>query len=451
MKQCPTCQEEFADKFGFCPVDGTPLNAAAPPVQPVATSQIIEQSVVTSSAPANGDGSAPSNGHSHDAYDAEETVSSQPAHERGEYHLTFIQDEGLVRRLTREVKAVAHDAELTWPEFKRDPVGFTKRTATAYGTAGWKFISQRNVAIATVSAVFFIAFLLTSLFALDRYRRTHEAENPYADLVVQEFIDPNNPIPEEQKKPDKGPAGTETGKGGGSKPQYERPHGGGGGGRDEALPASTGKLPTAQLVPPILTANPNPPKIENPHLPTPVTIDVDPMLIKPDTRDIAYGDPKSTATTPSSGPGHGGGMGDGTGGGVGPGEGGGYGPGRGGNIGGGDRELGGGGRGGGGGGDIDYNRPFQQREVTRKALITFKPEPSFTEDARKNNVTGVVRLRAILSASGAVTGISVVKGLPDGLTEKAIAAAKQIRFTPAEKDGHTVSQYVTLEYNFNIY
>ena len=26
MKRCPTCQEDFADKFGFCPVDGTPLS-----------------------------------------------------------------------------------------------------------------------------------------------------------------------------------------------------------------------------------------------------------------------------------------------------------------------------------------------------------------------------------------------------------------------------------------
>ncbi|MDQ5835726.1 MAG: energy transducer TonB [Acidobacteriota bacterium] len=89
--------------------------------------------------------------------------------------------------------------------------------------------------------------------------------------------------------------------------------------------------------------------------------------------------------------------------------------------------------------------------MTRKAVITFKPEPGFTEEARKNNVTGAVRLRAILSAGGGVTGISVVKGLPDGLTEKAIAAARQIRFTPAEKDGHAVSQYIVLEYNFNIY
>jgi TonB family protein len=177
------------------------------------------------------------------------------------------------------------------------------------------------------------------------------------------------------------------------------------------------------------------------------------MLIKPDTRDIAYGDPKSTAATPSSGSGHGGGMGDGSGGGVGSGDGSGYGPGRGGNTGDGDFSPGGGGRGGGGGGggEIDYNRIFGMRDVTQRALITSKPEPSFTEDARKNNVTGLVRLRAVLSASGAVTGITVIKGLPDGLTEKAIEAAKQIKFRPAQKDGHVVSQYVTLEYNFNIY
>ena len=89
--------------------------------------------------------------------------------------------------------------------------------------------------------------------------------------------------------------------------------------------------------------------------------------------------------------------------------------------------------------------------MTQRAVITFKPEPGFTEEARRDNVTGTVRLRAILSASGEVTGISVVKGLPSGLTEKAIAAARQIKFRPAQKDGHTVSQYVVLEYNFNIY
>ena len=112
---------------------------------------------------------------------------------------------------------------------------------------------------------------------------------------------------------------------------------------------------------------------------------------------------------------------------------------------------GGGGPGGGGGGGPDYNRPFKASEVTRKAVITFKPEPQFTEEARKNNVTGLVKLRLLLSSSGSVGNISVVKGLPDGLTERAIAAARQIRFQPAEKDGRKVSQYIVIEYNFNIY
>ena len=60
-------------------------------------------------------------------------------------------------------------------------------------------------------------------------------------------------------------------------------------------------------------------------------------------------------------------------------------------------------------------------------------------------------MRAVFSAGGSVTNIKAVKGLPDGLTEKAIAAARQIRFVPAQKDGRNVSQYIQIEYNFNLY
>jgi TonB family protein len=458
MKQCPTCQEEFADKFGFCPVDGTPLDIAV--AQPVA-SRITDESIVAASTPASGSTSSNSSSNGGGAGEVaangfgagEAAASAQPADGRGEYHLTFLEDEGLTRRLTRELKAVGRDAELTWPEFKRDPVGFTRRSASAYGSAGWKFFSQRNVAVA-VAAAFLVVFGLVGVIALLEHLRGNQlaSTNPYENLEIVGYVDPENEIPKEQPTPEKGTAGTNEGKGGGSKPKFDKPAGGGGGGRQEQTPASAGKLPTAQLeVPPILTANPKPPP-PNPHLPTPVTMQVDSALIKVDPRDIPYGLPNSTATVPSSGPGRGGGMGDGTGGGMGTGDGTGLGPGRGGNTGGGDRHDGGGGPGGGGGGGgVDYTRPFKQNEVTRKALITFKPEPGFTEDARKNNVTGVVRLRAILHAGGGVQSITVVKGLPDGLTEKAIAAARQIRFTPAEKDGHSVSQYVVLEYNFNIY
>jgi TonB family protein len=369
---------------------------------------------------------------------------------RGEYRLTFVEDEGLTRRLLKEVRAVGREAGLTYPEFKRDPFGFVGRSVEAYGRAGWGFFSQRNVALATLSAFVFVTMLLGGVFALERMRAQHiAAANPYENLEVVGWADP---IPSEQPTPDRGSAGTNDGKGGGSKPKYEKPGGGGGGGRQELTPASGGKLPAANLKqPPIVTPDPRPAP-PNAHLPVLPTMQVDPLLAKPDTRDIPYGLPDSASTTPSSGPGKGGGMGDGTGGGMGTGEGTGLGPGRGGNTGGGDARPGGGGPGGGGGGrEMDYTRPFRQNDVTVRALITYKPEPGFTEEARKNNVTGTVRLRAVLSASGEVTSVSIVKGLPDGLTEKAIAAARQIKFRPAQKDGRTVSQYVVLEYNFNIY
>jgi TonB family protein len=95
--------------------------------------------------------------------------------------------------------------------------------------------------------------------------------------------------------------------------------------------------------------------------------------------------------------------------------------------------------------------PFPPTELTRRALIVYKPEPGYTEEARRSNARGTIRLRVVLSSTGEVKNISVFNGLPDGLTEKAIDAARRMLFFPAEKDGRPVSQYVVLEYNFNIY
>ena len=80
-----------------------------------------------------------------------------------------------------------------------------------------------------------------------------------------------------------------------------------------------------------------------------------------------------------------------------------------------------------------------------------KPEPSYTEAARQNQVTGTVVLKAIFSANGSVLKINVVSGLPQGLTERAIKAAQKIKFIPAVKDGKFVPCWIQLEYNFNLY
>jgi hypothetical protein len=57
----------------------------------------------------------------------------------------------------------------------------------------------------------------------------------------------------------------------------------------------------------------------------------------------------------------------------------------------------------------------------------------------------------VLASDGTVQYVFAVHRLPDGLTEKAIEAARKIKFIPATKDGRRVSQYVTIDYNFNIY
>src|SRR5260221_9588556 len=93
---------------------------------------------------------------------------------------------------------------------------------------------------------------------------------------------------------------------------------------------------------------------------------------------------------------------------------------------------------------------YQPKDVSQKAKITSKAMPTYTEAARMHNINGRVALTAVLCRSGHVTDIQVVKGLSYGLTEAAIAAAKQVKFEPAQKDGEAVSQTMQFEYGFNL-
>ncbi len=94
---------------------------------------------------------------------------------------------------------------------------------------------------------------------------------------------------------------------------------------------------------------------------------------------------------------------------------------------------------------------YKGKEVTTKARVLSKPEPTYTEEARKNSVTGTVVLRCVFAEDGKVRAIMPLVRLPLGLTMRAIVAARQIRFTPATKDGKPVSMWMQLEYNFNLY
>ncbi len=75
---------------------------------------------------------------------------------------------------------------------------------------------------------------------------------------------------------------------------------------------------------------------------------------------------------------------------------------------------------------------------TNPVQILFKPKPTYTDEARAKKVEGDVLLQVVFTASGDVQIQRVVQGLGYGLDDSAQAAARQIRFKPAEQDGHPV-------------
>ena len=128
--------------------------------------------------------------------------------------------------------------------------------------------------------------------------------------------------------------------------------------------------------------------------------------------------------------------GSGTGGGAGTGHGTGVGPGNGPGIATGE--------------SVDYNGVFSVGSVTVRPQILGRPTPGYTDEARRNQIEGSVKVSVMLKADGTVSDIKVARGLGYGLDEKAIEAARQLRFVPAQKDGHVVSVRLFLEFKFSL-
>jgi len=203
--------------------------------------------------------------------------------------------------------------------------------------------------------------------------------------------------------------------------------GGGGGGDRSPTPASQGKLPKIakrQFTPPsAVVNNPNPKLVMEP------TIVVQPDAPLPQVNALNYGLPTGVPGPPSNGTGSGGGIGSGKGGGVGSGSGVGYGPGSGAGFGGGVYKIGGG--------------------VSAPVPI-FKPEPEYSEEARKAKFQGSVLLAIVILPDGSTSNIRVLRPLGLGLDEKAIEAVQKWKFRPSLKDGKPVPVSANVEVNFRL-
>jgi protein TonB len=88
-------------------------------------------------------------------------------------------------------------------------------------------------------------------------------------------------------------------------------------------------------------------------------------------------------------------------------------------------------------------------EVVPPELIT-KVQPVYPEIARKARVQGVVIVEAIIDKQGNVIEGRILRGLPMGVSEAAVAAIQRWKYRPAMLNGRPVSVYLTVTVTFTL-
>src|SRR6266404_4146690 len=147
MKQCYVCHQQFSDRFESCPIDGAPLDK-------------VEQVIPAC--------------HSSVVFESEVEIAAHPPiskrNESGpELTLTIIENSSLAGRLTDQLRQIAHESELTWPEFKQAPMSFSIRLLKGYSNAAISLLKSPNVAVAITSAVFLVVSILLSIVLIERW------------------------------------------------------------------------------------------------------------------------------------------------------------------------------------------------------------------------------------------------------------------------------------------
>jgi protein TonB len=203
------------------------------------------------------------------------------------------------------------------------------------------------------------------------------------------------------------------------------PGGGGGGGNSTPEPPKKAELPGTEkiTVPAVKPPEPTPEPVQEPPPPLEPQMNI-PAQTMAAAVEASPGVIESNNTSSTS-------TGSGTGTGAGAGSGSGLGEGTGGGTGGGVYRIGSG-----------VESPRLLRSV----------RPSYTSEAMRAKVQGVVRLEGVVLADGSVGDVRVIRSLDNvfGLDEEAIKAAKQFRFAPGTRFGEPVAVLVTFEIEFTL-
>ncbi|MGE3466733.1 MAG: TonB family protein, partial [Pyrinomonadaceae bacterium] len=440
VKFCSSCDEGFAEKFGFCPNCGANLQAfemnpvedvAAPAaavpavesIEPVA--EVIEPVAAHAEEPVTEHVTPPVDEPVLEVAEPEAVAEPEifAAEEPSEDVLEIEETPEAVEEPVYEEPAPKAAAAAAGAYVQTTPVSADIRAAADdpddfhVTIVNEKAGKTRNGLL--LGATGFMVFALIASFVVSLFSKDLDVGSINQDTFLASLIDEvPMPIDEEIEKKNNDEGG-----------------GGGGGGRDEKEEVTQGDLADQSKTP---TRSPDAKVFRSDNFdlktPPPQTEGNQTFEKKFDR----WGDPNGRFANFSNGTGTGGGQGSGTGTGQGSGRGTGAGSGIGSGYGGGIGSGNGDGR---GAGDGDGGPPPPPKGVTQGLKILSKPRPGYTDAARQNNIQGTVILRVTFLGSGQIGSISPVKGLPNGLTEQAIAAARRINFVPAKTNG--IGQSVT--------
>jgi hypothetical protein len=237
------------------------------------------------------------------------------------YRLTLLDNRGLIERLATETSFVVDQLRTVWPELRSDPLCFGYQLLRTAQTRAALILRQPRTLLSGMAAIMIVS---TAILLVVMTPKLQPVAAP--DLELVEMLSSKS-TPEIMTKDDSGigansngRVGIAKGSGEGSKVEPQRSRGGGSSGKRENFQTQHGNLIPPSVVPaPFI----KPPK--NPVLPS-AGIDIDPALWAAQPI-LQYGDPRSTSSPASHGPGEGGNFGSSKGFGTGEGDDNGFGPG----------------------------------------------------------------------------------------------------------------------------
>ena len=103
--------------------------------------------------------------------------------------------------------------------------------------------------------------------------------------------------------------------------------------------------------------------------------------------------------------------------------------------------------------ELEGNRPVYlvNTGVVDPPKPTYTPDPTYSENARRDKLQGTVILLLAVNEKGLPEVLEIAQSLGEGLDTHALAAVAQWRFQPAMKNGQPVAVLINVQVSFHLY